>query len=266
MDKKIGRLRTWIGRLVKGQPSIGKLLATLMGFVEVPMLDLFNFMDKHVSKHFKIRIIGRLFRNHWGGRVVPLGVNISVGTKFLPTQEIYEIISRSRVFAIGECYCRKKHHRCDNPTNTCILLGPIAGKSMIEIPYKTAIFHRVSKAKILSVLDECDKRGLVHQLIFFPSPDYYYVICNCCTCCCEVLHDFKKFLTPKVIKSDFIEQTDLEKCNGCGKCETACPFGARIVKDGVLEVITEACFGCGVCVRQCPENAIILKKREQIPA
>ncbi|MBN2152993.1 MAG: 4Fe-4S binding protein [Candidatus Lokiarchaeota archaeon] len=247
--------------LLNRQPAIGKVLATAMGAVEVSMLQVLDFIGTHVSKDFKIRFMRTFFKKKWGGRVVPLGVNFSAETRFLPSQEIYGIVSRSSAFAIGTCYCRTKHKRCDNPTDTCILLGPKAGHALAEIPYRTASFTRVSKERIIQVLDDADKRGLVHQTIFFPTPDYFYVICNCCTCCCEALHDFKRFGTPAVVKSDFIERTDATKCTGCGACVPACPFDARAVVEGRVRVVPGKCFGCGVCARRCPEGAISLVRR-----
>ncbi len=256
------RIKTSIAGLLKRQPAIGKLLASAMSSVEVSMLQVLDFIGTHVSKDFKIRFMRTFFKNRWGGRVVPLGVNVSAETMFLPAQEIYEIVSRSSVFAIGKCFCRTKHKRCDNPTDTCILLGPNAGRSLAEIPYRTSTFTRVSKERIMQVLDDADKHGLVHQTIFFPSPDYFYVICNCCACCCEALHDFKRFGTPAVVKSDFIEKTDTDNCKGCGECVPACPFDARsVVGGGKVQVRPEKCFGCGVCARRCPDGLIKLVRR-----
>jgi ferredoxin len=256
------RIRSAGAGLLKRQPTIGKLLASAMSSVEVSMLKVLGFIGAHISQNFKVRFMRTFLKNRWGGRIVPLGVNVSAETIFLPTQEIYEIVSRSSVFAIGECYCRTKHKKCDNPTSTCILLGRNAGRALAEIPYRTSIFTRVSKERIVQVLDDADKRGLVHQTIFFPSPDYFYVICNCCTCCCEALHDFKQFGTPAVVKSDFIERTNADRCTGCGTCVPACPFTARRVVDGGrVQINPEKCFGCGVCVRRCPEGLIKLVKR-----
>jgi len=50
---------------------------------------------------------------------------------------------------------------------------------------------------------------------------------------------------------------DLEKCNGCGTCEFACPFGAIVVRDGVA-VVLETCTDCGACIDACPEDALSL--------
>lgn len=253
-----------LDRLVARNVRIGKLAASIAGLVEVAMLEVLNLISGRVTRDFKVRVFkSRLFRCRWGGRVVPLHLNIPVSTRYLPSEEIVAIIGRSSVHAIGECYCRKKHHRCDNPTHTCILLGPNAGQSLHEIPYRTSKFERVSKERVMNVLEDAHKRGLVHQTIFFPSPEYFYVICNCCTCCCEVLHEYKRFGAPAVIASAFVQHTNPDSCNDCGACITACPFDARrLDARGTLEVLGDRCLGCGVCVRRCPAGAITLHRRD----
>ena len=55
---------------------------------------------------------------------------------------------------------------------------------------------------------------------------------------------------------------DLDKCVGCGACESACPFGAISVKDGKAVVDGEKCRFCGSCVEACPVKAISMQKEE----
>ena len=55
---------------------------------------------------------------------------------------------------------------------------------------------------------------------------------------------------------------DLDKCVGCGACESACPFGAISVKDGKAVVDGEKCRFCGSCVEACPVKAITMQKEE----
>ena len=108
---------------------------------------------------------------------------------------------------------------------------------------------------------DSEERGLVHQIIFFPSPQFYYVICNCCPCCCLSLSNFFDKGAPQVVKSEFIAVTDTNKCTNCGICEQRCHFGARKLKDKKLKFLSQKCFGCGLCVSTCPEKAITLERK-----
>lgn len=265
MTKLGTKIRRYLKYLIERYPPIGKFLSTQMNNVEAMSLQILNWIDKHVANYFKIRVMS-IFKGMWGSRVVPLNYNIDAETKFLPRQEIIEIISRSEVYAIGECYCRKKHQKetgCTHPRNTCILINAPQGKSLYDIGEREIVYKNVSKEYVIALLDYCDKKGLVHQLIHFPSPNYFYVICNCCFCCCEVLSNYKKFLTPAVVKSDFIELTDPDLCVNCGTCVSKCPFEARNIIEGKLLVEESKCFGCGLCIRKCPESAIKLIKRNK---
>ncbi len=209
-----------------------------------------------------------LLKGRWGGKVVPLDINIAVDSRFVPSQEIIKILERSKVAGIGRCYCRsvqRKYEKpnCDHPLSSCIHLS--FGKSLYEIPYKSYNLKKVSKKKITALLNECDERGLIHQLIYFPNPQFYYIICNCCPCCCVILNKFLKTGSPQMIKSDFIAKTEQIKCLGCGECEKWCYFGARKIFNNKLKFNEIKCFGCGICVSKCTNKAIrLITKKNSI--
>jgi len=245
-------------------PILGKILSFVFGVFEYFMLEAFRFLDAKLNIN-TFKIVNRyIFKSRWGGKVIPLNVNFDIETKFLPSQEILALLSRSKVTGISS-YCRetqRKHSEtpnCDHPIKTCIHIG--FGKSLREIPYKSENLVKVSKSEIKKLLEECDKRGLVHQIIYFPNPLFYYVVCNCCPCCCVIMDKFLKSGSPQMIKSDFIAYTDSLKCNNCGFCVEICNFNARKLIKEKLNFYSDNCFGCGLCVSKCPEKAINLRKK-----
>lgn len=50
----------------------------------------------------------------------------------------------------------------------------------------------------------------------------------------------------------------MDRCKGCGACETVCPTGAVRVEN-VAWIDTRRCVGCGRCAEACPAKAIVLE-------
>ena len=60
-----------------------------------------------------------------------------------------------------------------------------------------------------------------------------------------------------------IIEIDESKCDGCGKCVTACAEGAIQVVDGKARLVAEIyCDGLGACLGECPQGAITITPRE----
>lgn len=230
------------------------------------MLELFRIIEKRSNIDLLFITNKYLMKGRWGGRVIPLNTNFDPETRFLPTQEILSILSKSKVTGISKCYCRETQKKYgDNPQfsyplETCIHIG--LGKDLQEIPYKSENLKKVSKQEVKDLLLDCDNVGLVHQLIYFPNPQYYYVVCNCDPQYCLVLNGFLKRGSPQMIKSDFEATTNLHSCKNCGICEKWCHFGARRIINEKIEFFSDLCFGCGICVSKCPNNAIKLMMKK----
>ncbi|OGV39715.1 MAG: 4Fe-4S ferredoxin [Lentisphaerae bacterium GWF2_45_14] len=56
---------------------------------------------------------------------------------------------------------------------------------------------------------------------------------------------------------------DKEKCDGCGKCVSACAEGAIQLVNGKAQLVGEVyCDGLGACIGKCPRDAIKIEERE----
>ncbi|MFW9784240.1 MAG: hypothetical protein ACFFFB_18320, partial [Candidatus Heimdallarchaeota archaeon] len=138
-------------KLFKAIPLLGKLFSGLFGISEYFILELFRKIDEKFNIYTMGLVNSYFLKARWGGRVVPLNKNINPETKFIPSQEILEILYRSNIAGIGWCYCRstqRKHSipNCDHPIYTCIHLG--SGRSLYDIPYKSHNLKAVSKQEI----------------------------------------------------------------------------------------------------------------------
>ena len=108
LQKMDGKFNTWIDKLLSRVPALGKLLSTLFGGIELPLLDLFHLIDKIFKVNTATLVGQKIFRGRWGSKVVPIERTFFPETKFLPSEEILSLIERSGVLGIAWCYCRTR--------------------------------------------------------------------------------------------------------------------------------------------------------------
>ncbi len=171
-----------------------------------------------------------------------------------------EIIRKSGGGAVGLCYCRHKKEHLDESCakgapveGTCISLGS-AAKFMARRGFAEA----KTVDELLAIIDSAREYNLTHitdNIRHKPS-----FICNCCSCCCELLAGVQAGYTEGVGKTGYIVQVDSEKCTNCGLCTNACNVEALEVTkvDGLprLSIAKKSCLGCGACISTCPKGAM----------
>ena len=87
------------------------------------------------------------------------------------------------------------------------------------------ISERIDAKEALRIVEESRRAGLaqcgdnVQRHVTF--------LCNCCGCCCTMLHAMRTFnLRHAIMSSNWTAESDPSKCKACGKCAKACPAGA----------------------------------------
>jgi Pyruvate/2-oxoacid:ferredoxin oxidoreductase delta subunit len=194
---------------------------------------------------------------------------IPVSSEVSNFENARKIISTASYGAVGMCYCRhKKEHLGETCSKhapvdgTCISLGT-AAKFMV----RRGFAEEKSTEELLAILDQARELKLTHitdNVRHKPS-----FVCNCCSCCCELMAGVKAGYSDGVAKTPFLAAVDVEKCNDCGLCFSACNVAAissTTGQSGAHAVIDVApCLGCGACVPACAREAICLVERVDRP-
>jgi ferredoxin len=176
-----------------------------------------------------------------------------------------DIIREAGFGVVGMCYCRhKKEHlgeSCDKGAPTdgiCISLGSAA-----RFMARRGFAQEKSVDELLAVLDSARDLNLTHitdNIRHKPS-----FICNCCSCCCELLAGVQMGYHNGIAKTGFRAVIDRERCTGCGACFRACNVKAIALPPGVqfaqktdryAVADEEICLGCGACIAACKLGAL----------
>ncbi len=193
--------------------------------------------------------------------VIPINQMINSELVVHHYEQAEQIIENASSWGVRECICRKHQelldNRCKYPISVCLVFArkPNAFDD-------SELTKPITKEESLRLLNEAEDAGLVHCTMNIQSGHFY--ICNCCTCCCNVLRAVVMTDKPHVVvRSNYIAVVDEELCSGCGICVDRCQFSALTIEDGISAVNQDRCVGCGVCGVKCPEDAIRLHDRDE---
>jgi Na+-translocating ferredoxin:NAD+ oxidoreductase RNF subunit RnfB len=192
---------------------------------------------------------------------------IPVSSEVTSYEDARKIIENASFGAVGMCYCRHKKEHLDETCakgapveNICISLGSAA-----KFMARRGFAKQKSKEELLAILDTAREHNLTHitdNIRLRPS-----FICNCCSCCCELMLGVQAGYHDGVGKTPFLAQVDTKSCNGCGLCFAACNVKAiDCVTDGrTAQINAPVCLGCGACIPACKREALTLVERAERP-
>jgi len=210
-----------------------------------------RFMDDEASQFIKL-LEGSNMPSFM--RVIPINQTLEPQSQVLVYEDVARLIDQADPIAVVDCPCRKSVRKCDAPIETCIQLNRGA-----EYAMKRGTGRQLSREEAMELIRKTEEAGLVHVV---ENKGYGNVICNCCSCCCEMFRlvrasGQKWLMSP----SRFLATVDADECTGCESCVDICPVDAIALNDeDVAEVSADECIGCGLCANECPSDAILLKE------
>lgn len=192
---------------------------------------------------------------------------IPVSSTVTSYENARSIIEQAGYGAVGICYCRHKQQHLQQPCSqgapmeaTCISLG-----SGAKFLVRRGFAKQQSTEQLLAILAQARQLGLTHITDNIRERPAF--ICNCCSCCCELLAGVKMGYRDGIGKSPFLLQVDQQRCNGCGRCIDACNVAALTAgaRNHAVSIDKKLCLGCAACLSVCQLGALSLVARQQQP-
>jgi len=183
-------------------------------------------------------------------------------------------VREAGAWSVSTCHCRHvahhKGHDCEQfpMEDACLTLGRTT-----DYFVRRGMAKSIEMSEALDLIARSRDAGLVHIGDNVQRKPTF--ICNCCSCCCEILGSYKRFAVfENNFSSNFEARVSLARCTGCKKCQQACPVDAidmvpserRVGKKQVkrLAVVDhDVCIGCGVCQLACRFDSLEMAPRAQ---
>ncbi|HZD54691.1 MAG TPA: 4Fe-4S dicluster domain-containing protein [Candidatus Aquicultoraceae bacterium] len=128
-------------------------------------------------------------------------------------------------------------------------------------------FEVLSRDEALRSLGDHEREGLCHTIWTFRTP-FIGGLCNCDRSDCIAMRATVSHGFPVLFRAEYVAAIRPEKCSGCRRCMTVCPFGAIAYSGAEQKSAVDArrCYGCGVCRTSCSGDAVSLLDRAAVPA
>lgn len=180
----------------------------------------------------------------------------------LPVDIVMELVKNEPFISISNCWCRSAMNfadkGCDHTLETCFGFGPL-GRMEVE----SGQGRKIDYEEACRILMKTEEEGMIHCVD--NAEGGLEALCACCSCSCLVIRSMMRSETNMGAPARFIEVTDHDKCNLCGKCKEACHVNAITISNKKKTINADKCIGCGLCVSRCPEGACYMTPRKNYP-
>lgn len=233
-------------------------------YIKTLILRVFPRLGPKGKKWLSDRYHGKVLTHEHARAIITINQTI-------PLQDLEQIIpypmARELVItgppdlAVIECPCRHARAEPCTPTQVCMAIGQPFVDFILE--HHPASSRRLSQEEALELLAAENQRGHMHSAWFKDAClDRFYMICNCCSCCCGGIEGMKRYKIPSIAPSGYVAEVDRNLCTVCGTCVEACPFDALSLEETGVVMEWDSCMGCGVCVTVCPSGARSMMRDE----
>ena len=254
-----------------GGSTLYTLAIPVFGFFEFSLMRNDGMFDRKVLSNLYNKYItedDNFIKKYFGNNppisrtfVQEKTLSEDITSEILSYEKSSHIIEVADTISVGTCFCRHKMEHagkaCDNPQDVCLSFGSIA-KTLIA----KGIARKITKTEAFDILNYCIDKGLVQ--IGDNIKNKPAVICNCCSCCCDLLLSYKRTgMSTIVTPSNYISNVDHIACDNCGLCIEKCPVDAIRLVNGKIVVNDSWCLGCGVCANFCKTKACKMEARPE---